>query len=155
VAAFYKHLPLASMRCSLDAKHLARRHCEECGLAFCWLCDAVVHDDPGRATHRRYPFGHVAWDVSVSPSLVERLEHALAAPLGAQEPIEPAGEHGSRTTYGVVMRGEDSAAAKLRGRPASVVVDSATRARILEQFESAVRHAHASAPSPAMRGLFP
>jgi len=76
--------------CSLDAKDLARRHCDECGRAFCWLCDAVVHDDPGRATHRRYPFGHVARDVSGSPSLVERLERALAAPLGAQEPIEPA-----------------------------------------------------------------
>jgi len=139
VAAFYRHLPLASMRCSLDAGHLARRYCEECGLVFCRTCDAIIHDDPGRATHRRDPLGHLAWDVSGSPSLVERLERALAAPLGTQEPIEPGAEHVSRTTQGVVMRGGDSAAAKLYGRPVPVVVDRATRARILEHFESAIR----------------
>ncbi|MDQ3689628.1 MAG: hypothetical protein M3406_06255 [Chloroflexota bacterium] len=41
------------------------------------------------------------------------------------------------------------AAAKLHGRPVPVVVDSATRARMLEHFESATRRTHASAPMPA------
>ena len=149
LAAFYKRLPLASMRCSLDAVHLARRHCEDCRLAFCRLCDAVVHDDPARAAHRRYPLGHVAWDVAGSPSLLEQLERALAAPFGTREPAEPEPEHGSQTTQGVVLRDADSAAAKLHGRPAPVVVDSAMRARILEHFESAARRAQVSAVTPA------
>lgn len=149
VAAFYKRLPLASMRCSLDAVHLARRHCEDCRLAFCRLCDAVVHDDPARAAHRRYPLGHVAWDVAGSPSLLEQLERALATPFGTREPTEPEPEHGSQTTQGVVLRDGDSAAAKLHGRPAPVVVDSAMRARILEHFESAARRAQVSAVTHA------
>jgi hypothetical protein len=149
VAAFYKRLPLASMCCRLDAAHLARRHCEDCRLAFCRLCDAVVHDDPSRAAHRRYPLGHVAWDVAGSFSLVERLERALAATLGTREPTEPEPEHGSQATQGVVLRDGDSAAAKLHGRPAPVVADRATRARILEHFGSATRRAQASAAAPA------
>jgi len=146
-AALYKHLPLAAMRCSLDATHLARRRCEECGLAFCRLCDAVVHDDAARATHQRHPLGHVAWDVSGSPSLVKRLERALAAPFDTQEPTEPATEHGPETTQGVVLRDGNSAAAKLHGHSAPVVVDSAARARILEHFESVTRQALAPAPA--------
>ena len=149
VAAFYKRLPLASMRCSLDAAHLARRHCEDCGLAFCRLCDAVVHDDPARATHRRYPLGHVAWDVSGSPSLVKRLERALASPLGTEEHAEPEPEHASQTTHGVVLRDADSAATKLHSRPAPVVMDNPTRARILENYKSARKRTRASASRPA------
>ena len=149
VAAFYKRLPLASMRCRLDPAHLARRHCEQCGLAFCRLCDAVVHDDSARATHRRHPLGHVAWDVSGSPSLLERLEHALADPLGILEPAEPEPEDGFQTTQGVVLRDGGSMAARLHGRPWSAVVDGATRASILEHFESVARRTHAAASTPA------
>src|SRR5262249_37020092 len=133
VAAFYRRLPLAAMRCSLDPAHVARRQCEDCGFAFCRLCDAVVHDDPARATHRRHALGHVAWDVSGSPSLVERLERALAGRL-TREPTETKSEDGSSATAGVVLRG-DSAAARVHGRPAPASVDGATRARILAHFE--------------------
>jgi hypothetical protein len=66
-----------------------------------------------------------------------------------QEPTEPEPEHAAQTTRGVVLRDGDSAAAKLHGRPVPVVVDSATRARILERSESATRRTHASAPMPA------
>ena len=144
VAAFYRRLPLAAMRCSLDPTHLARRQCEDCALAFCRLCDAVVHDDPARATHRRHPLGHVAWDVSGSPSLVERLERALAGGL-TQEPTESRSEPGPLATQGVVLHG-DSTAARVHGRPAPASVDRATRARILEHFESATRRTPVSAP---------
>jgi sterol 3beta-glucosyltransferase len=144
VAAFYRGLPLESMCCNLDAAHLARRHCDDCGLSLCQVCDAVVHDDPARATHRRHPLGHVAWDVSGSPSLVERLERAFAAPLGTPESTESEPVHGSQTTQGVILRKGDSAAAKLHGRSAPVVVDGATRVRILEHFESAIRRMQAS-----------
>ncbi len=147
VAAFYERLPLAAMRCSLDPAHLARRYCEECGLALCRVCDAVVHEDAARATHPRHPLGHVAWDVTGPPSLVERLEHALAAPRGTEELTQP--EHGSEAPQGIVLRDGDSAAAKLHGRPAPVAVDSATRGSILQHFESAIRRAHASAPRAA------
>ena len=142
VAAFYRRLPLAAMGCSLDPAHLARRQCEDCGLTFCRLCDAVVHDDPARATHRRHPLGHVAWDVSGSPSLLERLERAVAGAL--TEPADSTPEHARWPTPGVVLRG-DSAAAKLHGHPAPAVVDSATRARILEHF-AATRRTRAPAP---------
>lgn len=53
--------------------------CEDCGLVLCRLCDAVVPDDPTRATHRRYPLGHVAWEVSGSPSLVARTHRCAPA----------------------------------------------------------------------------
>ena len=135
------------MRCSLDAAHLARRRCEECGLAFCRLCDAVVHDDPARAPHRRHPLGHVAWDVSGSPSLVERLERALAGALAGLEPPESEPVHGSWEPEGVVLP-SDSTAAKVHGGPAGPAVDRATRARILEQFEATRRRKHAP-PVPA------
>jgi len=143
VAAFYRQLPLAAMRCSLDAAHLARRQCDDCGLAFCPLCDAVVHDDPARAIHRRHLIGHATWDVSGSPSLLERLERAAAGMLG-EEPAE-AGEPEPSATR-VAIR-SDSAAAKLHERVAPVVVDAPTRARILERLESATRRTHASPPS--------
>jgi len=134
VEAFYKRLPLASMRCSLDASHVARRQCDECGLVSCRLCDAVVHDDPARATHRRRPLGHVAWDVAGSPSLVERLERALV--IDTHEASEPEPEQTRGTIQSVLLREGDSIAAKLHGRPMPVVVDRATRDRILERFES-------------------
>src|SRR5262249_31780316 len=143
VAAFYRQLPLAAMCCSLDPAHVARRHCEECGLAFCRLCDAVVHEDPRRATHRRPLFRHVGWDVSGSPSLMERLERALAIdqPLTAASPLQEA----ASATPGVVLR-DGSAAARLHGRFAPASVDGATRARVLERFASAMRRWPAACP---------
>jgi len=137
VASFYRRLPLEAMRCSLDPKHLARRVCETCELAFCLVCDAVVHDDAARAQHRRHPLGHVAWDVSGSPSLLKRLERSLADPLGRPEETVPDREPSTKSTPGVVLRDEDSRAAKLYGRPAPVVLDVGTRAKILEHFELA------------------
>jgi UDP:flavonoid glycosyltransferase YjiC (YdhE family) len=131
VAAFYRRLPLAAMRCRLDATHVARRQCEDCRLAFCRLCDAIVHDHPARATHRRQALGHVAWDVSGSPSLLDLLDRALTGPPSPER---------AEMTAGVVLRG-DSAAARLHARPSPAVVDSTTRARILEQFESATNSA--------------
>jgi UDP:flavonoid glycosyltransferase YjiC (YdhE family) len=148
VAAFYAHLPLVAMRCNLDPTHLARRRCEDCGLAFCRLCDAVVHDDPARRPHQRQPLGHVAWDVSGSPSLLERLERALAGALTDPGPPESETEPGSWAPEGVVLP-RDSAAAKLHGRPTVPAVDRATRARILEHFESTRRREHARGPVPA------
>ena len=65
----------------LKATHLARRICETCNLAFCLACDSVVHHDPSRRQHRRYPLGHVAWALSPSPSVLERLERSVASPL--------------------------------------------------------------------------
>src|SRR5215470_6707328 len=52
VASFYRRLPVASMRCSIDGAHLARYHCEECGV-LCRMCDAVLHGDSARAAHER------------------------------------------------------------------------------------------------------
>ena len=149
VAAFYKRLPLAAMRCDLDPAHLARRWCDDCALSLCRLCDAVVHDDAARAMHRRHPVGHVVWDGLGSTSLVGRLEHALSTSLGVQELKEPVPERESHATRGVVLRDGDSTAAKLHGRPVPVVVDSATRSRILDHFECETRRARVSAPTRA------
>ena len=121
-----------SARCNLDAAHLARRKCEDCGLAFCRLCDAVAHDDPARTAHTRHPLGHVSWDVSGSATLVERLERALAA----------------QTTRGVVPRDGTPRRRRSTGVPCPWSW-TATRARILERFESTTRRTHASAPMPA------
>ena len=139
VACFYRRLPLEAMHCSLDAKHLARWVCEICRLRLCVVCDAVVHEDGARAMHRRHPLGHVAWDISGSPSLRERLERLLADPLEDSE--EPARDRESvtRASAGMVLRDDHSAAARLHGRSEPVVVDIATRSRILEQFEIASR----------------
>jgi len=84
-------------------------------------------------------------DVSRSPSVLERLEHALAARL-TNEPVESTPEDASRASRGVVLRG-DSAAAKVHGRDAPPAVDGATRVRILERLQSAMRRAHVTAPS--------
>jgi len=139
VASFYRQLPLQAMRCSLDPRHLARRMCETCDLAFCLACDAVVHDDPSRTQHRRNPLGHVAWEVSASPSVLERLEGALANPLKTVEETAPERESDAKTSPWVVLRDERSVAAKLYGRSDSIVVDAATRASILKRFEAATR----------------
>jgi len=138
VASFYRRLPLEAMRCSLDANRVARRACETCALAFCLICDAVVHEDAARAQHRRHPLGHVEWDVSGSPSLLERLERSLADPLGGSEETAPDREPSAKSSPGVVLRDEDPAA-RLYVRSTPVVVDLATRAKILERFEAA-RH---------------
>jgi len=138
VASFYRKLPLEAMRCSLEANRLARRACETCGLAFCLVCDAVVHEGASRAQHRRYPLGHLAWDVSGSPSLLERLERSLADPLADREETVPDREPAAKSSPGVVLRDEDPAA-RLYARSAPVVVDVATRAKILERFEAVRR----------------
>ena len=141
VAAFYRHLPLSAMRCGLDPAHVARRQCEDCRLRLCLLCDGVVHEQVGRACHRRRTIGHVSWDVSRSHSL-ERLERALTQ-LGAHEPDEQP-DAMRRHDTGAVLR-EDSVAAKLYGRLAPISVDAATRARILRRFELAQGEAQPSA----------
>jgi hypothetical protein len=123
LAAFYRQLPLAAMRCSLDAAHLARRQCDDCGLAFCPLCDAVVHEDPARASHRRHLIGHATWG---------RLGVALAAgaagacgPRGcsARSPRRSGEPEREPSATRVAIRA-DSAAAKLHERVAPVVVDA-------------------------------
>ena len=139
IASFYRELPLEAMRCSLDAKHLARRLCETCHLAFCLVCDAVVHNDPPRSQHRRYPLGHVAWEVTPSPSVLERLERAVARPLKeGEEPASDPAPH-PRSLPGVALRDDHSVAARLHGRSAPIVVDDAQRATILTRFEAATR----------------
>ena len=143
VASFYRHLPLSTMRCSLDPAHLARRQCEECCLSLCLVCDGVVHEDAARAGHRRRPCAPVAWEVSKSSPL-ERVERALIGQLGAREPDEPKPGVTSRHDTGAVLR-EDSMAAKLYGRLAPISVDAATRARILQRFEFARGRTQSSA----------
>ena len=142
VAAFYRRLPLAAMRCALDPKHLARLRCNECGVTLCRLCDTVVHDDSARAGHRRDLVGHVAWDVSGSPSLLERIERAMNAGP-ASEPVEPEPERGARARHAVVLP-PGSTAAKVHKRHAPVSVDGATRTRILDQFDTMTRRILAS-----------
>ena len=130
VAAFYKRLPLATMRCRLDATHLGRRSCDECGLVLCPLCDAVIHTDPTRAMHRREPLGYVTWDVAGSPSFAEWLERAIESTLGTEEPPHPEPEPGKPPE---ILRVRD------QQHPPPPAVDDATRARILARFESAAR----------------
>jgi UDP:flavonoid glycosyltransferase YjiC (YdhE family) len=139
VASFYRQLPLEAMRCSLDPMHLARRICETCNLAFCLVCDAVVHDDPSRRHHRRDPLGHVAWEVSASPSMLQRLERAVGSPLKDNE--ETASEQESDPTRwpGVALRDGRSVAARLYAGAGPVVADAAMRAEILRRFEALAR----------------
>jgi len=132
VAAFYKRLPLERMRCDLDDTHLARRFCRACELVLCGLCDAVVHEERARAMHRREPFGHVAWDVPGSPAIVEWLERAIARTLGTHDETPPEAKPGEPPTIVGVRDREDAA------QPA---VDDATRALILERFETVARAA--------------
>src|SRR5262245_48958117 len=98
VEAFYRWLPLAAMRCALDPSPLARRCCDECGLALCRLCDVVVHRDEPRAGHRRHHYGHVHWELAAH-STIEGLQQALAAPLGHGE--ESGGGPASKRTGGI------------------------------------------------------
>jgi UDP:flavonoid glycosyltransferase YjiC (YdhE family) len=139
IASFYRELPLEAMRCSLKATHLARRICETCNLAFCLACDSVVHHDPSRRQHRRYPLGHVAWALSPSPSVLERLERSVASPLKDVEETASEPEPLTKHMPGVTLRDERSVAARLYGHAAPVVVDAATRASTLERFEAATR----------------
>ena len=143
VAAFYKRLPLAAMRCSLDAAHLARRSCDECRLVLCRLCDTVVHEDRARARHRREPLGYVTWDVAGSPSIAEWLERAIESTLGTEEPPHPETEPG---TPPKILRIRD------QEHPPPPAVDDATRARILERFASAVRADAPRSSSPRANG---
>jgi len=123
VAAFYKRLPLAGMRCSLDTTHLARRSCHECRLSLCGLCDAVIHEDRARALHRRECLEYVAWNVTGSPSVAEWLEGTIEKTLGIDDPPEP--------RKPLRIRDEEHVSPS--------AVDDATRARILARFESAVQ----------------
>lgn len=134
VVAFYRRLPLASMRCSIDASHLARYRCTECGIALCRMCDAVIHGAPARAAHIRKLVGHVAWNVSGSASMLDRLERALCEPVGEHDVTEPADDD-SQTIPAPSLHEGNSLLAKLHGRLHPVSVDEATRARILERFE--------------------
>jgi len=120
------------MRCDLDDTHLARRFCRACELVLCGLCDAVVHEERARAMHRREPFGHVAWDVPGSPAIVEWLERAIARTLGTHDETPPEAKPGEPPTIVGVRDREDAA------QPA---VDDATRALILERFETVARAA--------------
>jgi hypothetical protein len=87
--------------------------------------------------------------VSGSPSLAERLERTLAGALTGLERPESDPVHGSQGPEGGVVLPSDSTAAKVHGGPPVPAVDRATRARILEQFESTRRRKHALAPVPA------
>jgi sterol 3beta-glucosyltransferase len=151
VVAFYRRLPLASMRCAIDPSHLSRYRCPECEIALCRTCDAVVHDNPARAAHRRHLVGHVAWDVSGSPSMLERLERALCEPVGEPDVAEVSDQLDSRTIPGPALHEGDSPLARLQGRLPSVRVDAATRATILERFQTARQQAAESTP-PGTRG---
>jgi hypothetical protein len=112
VAAFYRRLPLASMQCRIDARHLARYRCTECGIVLCRMCDAVIHDEPARASHRRGLLGHVGWDAAGSPSLADRLERVLCDPVAARDMSAPTHVDDSPAIPGAVVHDEDSVLAK-------------------------------------------
>ncbi len=132
VAAFYRWLPLASMRCALDPGHLARCFCDDCDLRLCRTCDYVVHEDPRRSGHRRHPYGHVSWELAASGSPIERLQHALTAPLSGHDDEDA--DAAARRTSGVVLRDPGRLAAQLHAAAPSTKVKRRTRARILERF---------------------
>ena len=142
VAAFYRWLPLASMRCALDPGHLARCFCDDCHLRLCQVCDHVIHEDEGRASHRRHPFGHVAWKLA-APSPIEWLQQVLGSSLGGGE--DAGDEATSESQPGVVLRDPERLAARLYGAAPPVAVDASTRARILQRFS--IREAEASMAS--------
>ena len=133
------------MRCAIDAAHLARYRCTECGIALCRLCDAIVHDEPARAMHERRLLGHVAWDAAGSPSTVERLEQALCSPDDAQN-VATLGPYGPQAIPGAVLHDGDSVLAALQRRLPPVRVDEATRARILERFDATLQPAPVPPP---------
>ena len=80
-----------------------------------------------------------------------RLRKPNEAKLGQAErrtgPLIP--EHAAQTTRGVVLRDGDLRGGEAPRASRAVVVDSGTRARIPERFESATRRTYASAPMPA------
>jgi len=131
VAAFYRWLPLTSMRCALDPDHLARRYCDDCHLRLCQLCDQIIHEEDGRASHRRHPYGHVGWKLA-APSPLEWLQHVLGSPLDGGEDAD--GEATLDSVPGVVLRDPERLAARLYGAAPPVEVTALTRARILERF---------------------
>jgi hypothetical protein len=133
------------MRCDIEGAHLARSRCEECGLALCRMCDAVVHDAPARAAHERRLIGHVAWDASGSPSMLERLEEALCVPVDAPRAVAPTYAVEAPPLPGPVLHERDSGLARLQDRLLPVGADAATRAAILRRFETARRKAAAIA----------
>jgi hypothetical protein len=102
------------------------------------MCDAVIHDEPARAPHRRGLLGHVGWDAAGSPSLADRLERALCDPVAARDVSAPTRVDDSAAIPRAVVHDEDSALAKSLRRLPPVSIDSATRARILERFEAVV-----------------
>jgi len=81
-------------------------------------------------------------------AVASMLSYLLAGALTDPGPPESKTEPGSWAREGVVLP-RDSAAAKLHGRPTAPAVDRATRARILEHFESTRRRVHAPGPVPA------
>jgi hypothetical protein len=78
--------------------------------------------------------------------MLKRLERALCAPVGAHDVTELEDEDDSQSIPGPVLHEEDSPLAKLQGRLPPVEVDGATRARILERFETAQRQATDGVP---------
>jgi UDP:flavonoid glycosyltransferase YjiC (YdhE family) len=138
VAAFYRHLPLAAMRCDVDPTHLARYRCSECELSLCRMCDAVIHEAPERAAHSRGLIGHVAWKVSGSHSVLERLERALCAPID-EDAAEPTEGGDPDALPPPALHGEESRLAELQRRVAAVRADDATRAKILAFLSSTLK----------------
>jgi len=136
--AFYGHLPLAAMRCDVDPRHLARYLCGECHLQLCRTCDAVIHEASERAAHARQIIGHVAWSVSGSHPVIERLERALCAPIN-QDVAEPSDASDPEAIPPPSLHGGASRLAELHRRIAVVHVDDATRARILASLASLVK----------------
>jgi len=136
VRAFYRRLPLAAMRCRIDAAHLARCRCTDCGMSLCRMCDAVVHADPARAAHQRRLIGHVGWDVSGSPSAFDQLERALCEPTDAREDGRAMPDSGAQPLPDPVLHDGPSTLAELHGRLPPAAVDAATRARILTRFDA-------------------
>src|SRR5262249_11988608 len=134
-AAFYRRLPLAAMRCDVDARHLARYRCGECNVQLCPMCDAVVHEVSERAAHPRQLIGHVAWTVSGSHPVLERPERALCAPIdqGAAESID---ESDPEAIPPPALLSQASRLADLQRRVPVARPDGATRARILASLPS-------------------
>ena len=82
VDAFHRHLPLDAMACQLDPGHLARRYCEDCRIALCLSCDALVHEHPDRQGHDRTPWRWVDWGIRPPENLAEGLEQGLGHAAG-------------------------------------------------------------------------
>ncbi|MDG1399957.1 MAG: glycosyltransferase [Candidatus Binatia bacterium] len=104
VDAFHRHLPLEPMACQLDAGHLARRYCEDCRIALCLSCDALVHESEERQGHDRTPWRWVDWGIRPPQNLAEGLEQGLGHAAGelfraardaVRSPIDGAHEGGA------------------------------------------------------------